>query len=283
MFKHEYHNLLFHDDDELADLVGAPLEERVTIHEWPLSSVERITTEEGRRLIYKSQCGPTVEPEFYARARSSLLPWATTLYRTESHSCMLIECLDAPRLQDVTLKGDDAERVALAVLAEIADVEGDLPYILDVSDEGKWLAFVESTLRELQGLVDDGKLKQVTRESVRMLDRSARLPQVIEAVSINPGLMHGDLGRDHVFICDGGYKIIDWQRPIYGPRGLEAAEFLQGFGLDATKYARPVPAVGDFLLINWCTQCQARWIPDVDYEDRYIAPTAEKLKQLIGP
>ena len=58
MYRHEiWSRVLMHEDDELAKHIGSEIAERVTIHEWPLSCVQRITTGDGRKLIYKAQGG----------------------------------------------------------------------------------------------------------------------------------------------------------------------------------------------------------------------------------
>ena len=75
--------------------------ERATLHEWPLSCVQRLTTSDGARVIYKSQFGPTVEPQFYAEARSDLLVPARTIYQAKGHACMLLESVDAPLLEEL--------------------------------------------------------------------------------------------------------------------------------------------------------------------------------------
>ncbi|MBI3960182.1 MAG: hypothetical protein HY328_15325 [Chloroflexi bacterium] len=51
MVNHPYFDLLLHDDAELAAHLGDAIVERVTLHEWPLSCVQRLTTAQGRRLF----------------------------------------------------------------------------------------------------------------------------------------------------------------------------------------------------------------------------------------
>ena len=47
--------ILLHSDQELASLLGAGILCRNTIHEWPLSCVQKVTLDNGKQLIYKSQ------------------------------------------------------------------------------------------------------------------------------------------------------------------------------------------------------------------------------------
>ena len=58
MHKHTHFDLAIHDDLELAAHIGGEILARETLHEWPLSCVERVTTQQGQ-WIYKSQFGPT--------------------------------------------------------------------------------------------------------------------------------------------------------------------------------------------------------------------------------
>ena len=156
MHRHSYFDLLLHDDDELALLAGGQLVERITLHEWPLSCVQRLGLADGRRLIYKTQYGPTVEPEVYARVRSGLLPWAETIYRAGGHAGrhagMLIEYVDAPTFEDLDPSEGDAVRVGREVLARIAEIDGERPHYIDVSDEGRWFPEGDSYDRQVANL-----------------------------------------------------------------------------------------------------------------------------------
>src|SRR6266849_4405267 len=102
-------NILMHSDDELAEALGVGIVERETIHAWPLSCVQRLLLADGTKLIYKSQLPPTVEPEFYERASSPLLPGHRMLGRLGDCGTMNFEWIDAPLLRDEAR--DEAELV----------------------------------------------------------------------------------------------------------------------------------------------------------------------------
>lgn len=55
MHRHRHFDLWLHDDEELVPLLQGQIAERVTLHEWPLSCVQRLTTAQGKKVIYKSQ------------------------------------------------------------------------------------------------------------------------------------------------------------------------------------------------------------------------------------
>jgi len=283
MYKHQHYNLWLHDGEELASIVGVPISERTTLHEWPLSCVQRLTTAHGRKLIYNSQSGPepALEPDFYARASSGLLPWAQAVYRSETHSCMLLEFIEGPRMDNVDLDEEDAVRTGRELLSRIAEIEGELPYASDITDEARWLALVDSTLCDLRGLVEEGKFSLVTTEAIRALQTCAHSSAVIDAIAISPGLRHGDLGRDNVFLHGDAHKVIDWH-PCRGPTDLDFAGFLREFGVDPSKYVhKGVLAVGCFLDVSWVTQCKKKWIQDAESYDGFIVRAAEEMRQVL--
>jgi hypothetical protein len=49
---------------------------------------------------------------------------------------------------------------------------------------------------------------------VEALRNWAQSSAVIRTTSADSRMTHGNLKPDQVFIADGGYRIIDWQRPI---------------------------------------------------------------------
>jgi len=271
--RHSYFDLWLHDDDELASLVGSDISERVTLHKWPLSCVQRLALVDGRRLIYKAQFGPTVESAFYANAKSELLPWAETIYEADGHVCMLIEFVEGPRAEDLDLQEEEVIRISRELVAQIAAIDGDLPRYLDIGDGEKWRALVYAMLRELGTLVEWHAFKMVDETVIHRLEEWAFSGPVLEVFRVRPGYVHRDLGGDNLFVLPDGYRVIDWQRPILGPTFLDIATLLRSLGVD------PLPHVGegivqmlDLLTVHWFTQCATRWFPAgiADY-DRQIA------------
>jgi len=262
MYRHQHFDLWLHDDDELGPLVQSDVVERVTLHEWPLSCVQQLILAGGRKLIYKTQFGPTVESEFYASARSGLLPAAQTIYKSDGHVCMLIEFIKAPRVKDLNLPEEQVVRIGRAVLEQIAGITGELPYYLDVSDEGKWEALVNAMLTDLGELIDQGKFGLVDEATVRYLERWAFSRSVLSAIRTQPGYVHRDLGGDNLFVLPDGYRVIDWQRPILGPTDLDLAVLLESLGFDPLSYVgEGVVRILNLLHIHWLAQCAARWFP----------------------
>jgi len=73
MHPHPTLQLSIHATHELEHVLEEQIVVREQLHAWPLSSVESLITASGTRFIYKVQCEPTVEPEFYQRVHSRLL------------------------------------------------------------------------------------------------------------------------------------------------------------------------------------------------------------------
>jgi len=98
-----FSRIRLHSDSELAETLGAGIVERQTIHEWPLSCVQRVVLEGGERLVYKAQLSPTVEPAFYEHAISSLLTGHRFLAKVDDCEIMTLDWIDAPLLRDALL------------------------------------------------------------------------------------------------------------------------------------------------------------------------------------
>jgi Phosphotransferase enzyme family len=279
MHRHSYFDLLLHDDAELSSLLGCPIADRRMLHEWPLSCVQRVTTADDTRIIYKAQAAPTIEPEFYVAARSPLLPAARTIYRTERHACMLIEFIDGPRLADLRLPAAEVVRIGRTVIEAMAQIEGRLPDVLDVGSPEAWKAAAESMLRALSGLVEAGSFAAVDVGALRAIERAAASESVLDAVSEPAGLVHSDLGSNNVFILRESYRVIDWQYPKRGPADLDLAILLESTGLDSRDYVDiGFVRLMNLLRIHWLTECAMRWFtPGIESYDRQIAHLAAQL------
>jgi serine/threonine-protein kinase RIO1 len=66
-------------------------------------------------------------------------------------------------------------------------------------------------------LLQAGKLQIVTPAAIQVIEDFCWHPGVLEALGEEPKLVHSDLGGENIFVASDGYRVIDWQRPIYGP------------------------------------------------------------------
>ena len=283
MQPHPYFDLLLHDDAGLEDLLGVGLRERVTLHEWPLSCVQRLRLADGRSFIYKAQAGPTVEPEFYAQARSPLLPWVRTLYRDARYACLLVEYLPYTLLSAAELNLPDALRLGRLLLEDIGGVQGPpggLPVYLNISSWGRFQAFLSGMLEDLQSLIASRAYTECTPAVLRAVARCAASPQVRAAVESGSGLVHHDLSDDNVFLIPSGqFKVVDWQRPIYGPPEIDLVLLLSSLGFDPRPHVAPgVATLTNLLRIHWLVECTRCWFPPgAQTYDRAIAQMAGRL------
>jgi len=281
MYQHKYFNLRLHDNVELEEILRAKIVERRTLHEWPLSCVEQIITEEGRKWVYKSQFGPTVEPQFYASAKSRLLVAGKTLYRSESGFVnMLFEFIEAPRIRDLDLSDHVIVAVWNNLSQSIAKIEGKLPYYHDISGKQLWKELMEMMLENLETLVSEGSFRSVDHKALRKLQAWVFHEEVMAALGKNIGLVHNDLSSYNVFVLPDGYRIIDWQRPILGPKELDFAALLESLHREAGRFVdQGIIWIMYLLRIEWCTECAIHWFPEgQDSYDRSI----HRLISLVG-
>ena len=281
MYQHKYFNLRLHDNVELEEILRAKIVDRRTLHEWPLSCVEQVITNEGRKWIYKSQFGPTVESQFYANAKSKLLVAGKTLYQSESGFVnMLFEFIEAPRIADLNLS-DNAILAAWNTISQsIATIEGKLPYYRDISEKNRWNELVETMLENLEKLVSQGSFQTVDQMALQQLRKWAFHEEVMAALGNNIGFVHNDLSSDNVFVLPDGYRIIDWQRPIIGPKELDFVALLESLHREARRFVnQSIVWIMYLLRMEWCTECAVRWFPEgQDSYDRSI----HRLVNLLG-
>jgi hypothetical protein len=262
MHRHTYFDLWLHDDEELAALLGSPVVERTTLHEWPLSCVQRLRTADGSTRIYKAQAGPTLEAAFYGRATSPLLVAAQVIDQEGAPAALLLDHIAAPRLTDVHPTEAEALGIAPILLDAIARIAGDLPAMSDIRSEARWAGYAGAMCDDLRALVDAGSFQRVDGALIDRLAGRAQAPSVREAIRSPSGYVHRDLSGDNVLVVEDGYRVIDWQRPIWGPVALDLAELMESLGFDPRRYVSDgVVQLLCLLRIAWFAQCARRWFP----------------------
>jgi hypothetical protein len=281
MYQHKYFKLRLHDNVELEEILRAKIAERRTLHEWPLSCVEQVVTNEGSKWVYKSQFGPTVEPQFYANAKSKLLIAGKTLYQSESGFVnMLFEFIEGSRIEDLNLSDNAIVAAWSQISQSIAKIEGKLPYYHDISQKKLWKELMETMLENLETLVFQGSFQTVDQMALRKLRTWAFREEVVAALGKNIGFVHNDLSSDNIFVMPDGYRIIDWQRPIIGPKELDLATLLDSLNRDTTGFVdQSIDWIMCLLRIEWFTECAVRWFPEGQASyDRSI----HRLINLVG-
>jgi hypothetical protein len=225
--------------------------------------VKRLLLEDGTRLVYKSQLPPTVEPRFYERASSCLLPRHQSLGKLGACDLMAIEWIDAPLLRDEARDAAQLVEHGKRLVAQIGEIAGELPAWLDIGSREAWMAAAQATLERLCTLVQDGRFASVDRETIPRLQTWAASGRVLSAIEQNPRLAHGDLKADQVFLAADGYRIIDWQRPVVAPPEIDLVALLVSQNLDPRPFVEaPVVGIHWFLLLHWAVEAQHDLFPD---------------------
>ena len=258
-------DLLFHTDAALADLLGIAIRERKTIHEWPLSLVQKLTLADGRALVYKSQLPPTVEPQFYAAASSPLLPAYQalgTLGTLGDCAIMTFDWIDAPLLRDEAYSTSALVNHGRRVIEQIGKIQGDLPVYLDMGSADKWMVECEFVLERLHTLIKDKRFTSVDDAGVSRVRAWAHSASVVETVASQSRLIHGDLTAEQIFVTPDGYRVIDWQRPMIAPPGIDLVALLLRQNIAPHPYVDPIAfRLYWFLHLRWAVVAQHDLFP----------------------
>lgn len=276
--QHPYFDLWLHSNNELAVTLDSKIVQRVTLHEWPLSCVQRLQLENGEKIIYKAQFSEGVEAEFYERAISPLLPAHRNLGTYQQTRAMLIEHIDAPLMDELSLSDEEKVRIGQLILEAIAGIEGEVPVYQDFGSEEKWRGYALNTLNKLEILTKTGKFILTNLETVRSLSRWAESAEVRQLADSTATLLHADLSSDNIFVMSDSFRVIDWQYPRYGPAEVDFACYLDGVDLDPFKYTTPSAArMFYFTRLNWLVECKSRLFPEGESYDRQVADLAKKI------
>lgn len=278
MQPHPYFDLRLHNDQELCAIVGSAITARTTLHEWPLSCVQRLHLANGHTVIYKSQYGPTVEAAFYRHATSPLLISAQTFYEEDGHVALLFDEITAPRLCDLPCSTEQLVAIGQQLIHQISQVTVNFPVYLDLSTIAQWQQIIAATQVHLAQLVADGRFVQTTAEHLHALATQAQDEAVLAALAGPSSLVHGDLTGENIFVLGDRWQVIDWQRPLIGPSALDLATLLHAAGVDPRPYV-PVGILRlrALLQIQWLTACAVRWFPPgCEVYDRRIAALVTK-------
>ena len=197
---------------------------------------------------------------------------------------MLLEFIEGTLIEELDLSEEEVVRIGRTVLAQITKMAGTRPYWFDVSDQEKWKTFIQALLDDLKKLIDRGKFTRTNRTTVHNLEHWAFSKSVLAAICSQSGYVHHDFTGDNLFVLPNGYRVIDWQRPIWGPIDLDMVSLLMSLGFDPVKYVEEgTIQVMHFLSIHWFTQCAARWFPEGadHYDEQIVQITAQIEKSYI--
>jgi hypothetical protein len=241
--------------------------------------VQRVTLRDGRVYACKAQRPPTVEPAFYAAARSPLIQPHVDLGHVDGCALLAVEWVDAPALH--TLAGDAFLTHARAATDAIARIEGDVPVRMDLGSAGGWSAVAAATTERLAVLASDGRLPSVgPQDAARVRAWACADATAARAGASGRVVVHGDLGADQVFVASDGHRVVDWQRPLHGPPGMDLASLLVRTHRDPRPHVDPhALAAFWFHLLEWCVFAQFELWPrrPLDVFDRWATMAVARL------
>jgi thiamine kinase-like enzyme len=143
-----------------------------------------------------------------------------------------------------------------------------------------WKELMETMLENLEELVFQGSLQTVDNAALRRLRIWAFHEEILAALGKNIGFVHNDLSRDNIFVMPDGYRIIDWQRPILGPKELDLAALLTSLKRETRGFVEEsIVWIMYLLQIEWFTECAVRWFPEG--RDSYDS-SIHRLINLLG-
>lgn len=280
MQRHPYFDLWLHDDDELTATLGSPIMKRVTIHEWPLSCVQRLQCAAGPSYIYKVQAPPTVEPTFYQHAQSPLVVAARMLHHDHAPAALLLEDVQAQRISELSLAESTLLTLVDDIILQIAQIAGDLPTLSDIRTSAHWLAHGLAITEDLRALVASGSFQQVHTAMIDQVSAHVHSSIVLTVINGPTGYVHTDLRDKNVLVLADGYRVLDWQRPIWGPVALDRATMLESVGVDPARHVLVgVLQLRTLLLIGWYAQTARHWFPDgATWYDSEIVKLVKQLE-----
>jgi len=208
----EFLNITIHDDAELEAILGGKISLREKLHHWPLSYVEKVTMEDGARLVYKTQnSDSSVEAAFYSRASAPFLTRPIYTGTLENCTVLIMPFFDYPPLDATDLSGADFEQIISDISTQIQTL-GDIPVYFDISSQDKLIALTDGVCNVFQPDEVAAVKGWVRNEAHVCYDKCAI------------GNVHGDLSLSNILAEDGRPRvIIDWQRPMKAPVLLESA------------------------------------------------------------
>jgi hypothetical protein len=254
---------------ELAQLLGEPITARARLHYWPLSTVEELVLTSGARWIYKAQLPPTLEAEFYQRAHSPLLAPCRILRSDEHGAELLLPRLLFPTLRD--WQGDESDFVGLGqeIVGHIGQIAGEVPVFRDLGSPAAWRIFVAETVALIAPLWPE-QAEAVTRWSEE--------PLVLQLIEETSQLISGDLKAEHVFLELDSPKVIDWQRPLRAPAGVELALLLESRDISAEKYVSPEAlGVRWLVLAHWALFAHKNYLPELPFLTQWAKDALDKI------
>ena len=279
MHKHPHFGLWLHDDAELAHIIGSTIVSRNEIHAWPLSCVEHLTTSDQRHYFYKAQSQPSVEVAVYSQVHAPCLAPVTIIPSS------LPDCLPALLFADTGARPLAAAAVTdqhiELLLTTLRDLPSDMPHHRNLATWSLWQVYMRETLELLAQLIDTGRFTRVSTADVRWLSEIVHSPAMQRLFDDDIGIVHGDCHPNNILQGADGLVVIDWQRPLIGPRIIDRIEIIQACGRDVRHIPLAARQCWYLLRIDWLVRAGVYWVPyGCDMFDRQVVDFLGQMRQV---
>ena len=239
--KTEY--LTIPDDEELKSLLGADVFARETVHEWQLSRVEKITAGRDVFILKTQLAAASVERAFFESVDHPLLCRPIAAFSCGDCDALLFPFLTGEQ-DDWASMTDEGIRCRVRELTEpFFSLEA--PHYFDYSSP----AALNIAFASVRNVLKDAGMGEDELEAL-----GSALRENCGAFFEEPvGLLHGDLTEGNVL----GGILIDWQRPILGPRPLDEELALL---LSRRTVAGVFGGLAHFALCHWFMHAYAHFL-----------------------
>lgn len=120
-------------------------------------------------------------------------------------------------------------------------------------------------MEKLNALHTRGRFPSVSPEDIHRITEWIYSCPLQDWVSQPPILQHGDLNRSQILGEGESLRILDWQRPVYAPAGIDLTTLLRDCHLDPRQYVPPQAVrLERYLHLLWAVEAQHDLFPEVD-------------------
>lgn len=281
MKRHEYFDLHILENSEIAAVCSSRVIDRITLQQWPLSCVEKITTVDDQQWILKSNHQPCdIEGLFYEQVYHRIILTPLHIDSRHPYQSIIYPYLEGKAVaESSSMNPGDLEYLFHNYHEPLSAIDHlNLPAYLRFDTEKDYLTavvFIENTVKDL---IHQGLFHQVSPSLCQELADILHAPLTLSLAMTNTGLIHGDFSADNILLHDDGqFTILDWQRPMVGSRLVDLFTFYRSLNQQP-----PAEAVlmGSFPLIYWLADCSIRWFPEgVNTYDQQIS---QLIADMIG-
>ena len=271
----EFLHIQVHKDEELAHWIGQEIVTRHKLHHWPLLYVERVDLQNGDSLIYKAQCAAASKELAFLTGHSA--PFLLKPIKTGHHQgtdIIVMPFSPLPNMGSLNLSDSELNEFLIGIQQMISPL-GDADVFYDFSTSRHFIALVEKVCEHLTAGGQDLDSAQHILDWVHK--NSARL-----YAKDSVGLLHGDLSDANILVEGRSPRwILDWQRPMLGPRTLERAMMFHLSDRDDLKWFENYGVMARIMVWIWYATVYEHWM-DWDTTRQHISRLMADLAKVIS-